>query len=69
MLLELDMNNLNPQQATSLIGWNMPNNLDLNQTVNYIMNSYHGRLLFRSLHRNSQCKQFLYQWWWLFSPI
>ena len=29
----------------------------------------HVRLLFRLLKKNSQCKKFLWQWWWVCSPI
>ena len=37
MLLTLDINHLNPHQATSVLGQIMPNNLALNPTSNYGM--------------------------------
>ena len=38
MLLTLDINNLNPHQATSVLGQIMPNDLALKPMVNQIMN-------------------------------
>ena len=38
MLLTLDIDNLSPHKATSVLGQIMPNNKDLNPTVNYRMN-------------------------------
>ena len=64
MLLTLGKRHLNPHQATSVLGQIIPNDLSLNPTVNYRMNSlitivpYPWKVLFISLQKNSQCKQF-----------
>ena len=38
MLMALDINNLNPHQATAVLGPIIPKDLSLNMTVNYRMN-------------------------------
>ena len=64
MLLTLDIHNLNTHQETSVLGQIMPNDLALNPTVNYIMNSlttiipYPWKVAVYIASEKIQCKKF-----------
>ena len=66
MLVTLDIEHLNPHQTTLVLGQIMPNNLSLNPTVNYRINSltsivpYPWKVAVCIASENSQCKFFYY---------